>query len=482
LKIWAKKDSRIKIKFLDKNKGIVENTNEALSLAKGEFIAFLDHDDLLAPFALFEILKKLQDNPKANVFYSDEDKIRQNGRRFDAFFKPDFSPDYLRSLNYMTHFMVIQKKLGDEIGWLQEGCDGAQDYDLILRATEKSREIVHIPQILYHWRVSSESTASAANAKPYANISGKKALQDHLKRGGHPAQVEDGYSSTWYRAQYQHAIMPLISIIISPSNHTLNAEKTINSILKKTAYPNYEIILIENKNMEKKETKLYKQIAQGNRIDTVKWEGSSNYSSANNKAVEQTKGEVLLFLDDAIQVINQDWLEEMLQFVLRSDVGAVGAKLYYPDDTIQHGGLILGIDNLVRYSHKHFPKNSTGYFGQLVLAHNISALPASCLMVRKQVFQEVGGFNKNYSLAFGDIDLSLKILEKKYLNVWTPYAKLYHHKSKKRDHKTITKKENRFAKEKAYFEQQWADFLEKGDPYYNPNLTLDREDFSIALK
>ena len=482
LSAWTKKDSRIKLKPLDENKGIAVNSNEALSLAQGEFVAFLDHDDLLAPFALFEVVKELQNALDKDVIYSDEDKIHENGQRFDHFFKPDFSPDYLRSVNYLTHFLVIRKSLGDEIGWLRSGYDGAQDYDLILRAVESTKNIFHIPKILYHWRVSAESTASGAEIKPYANILGKKALEEHLERVAQPAQVKDGCSPTWYRVIYQYPNMPLISIIIPSRDHAEDLELCVNSILEKTTYSKFEIILVENGSKEQKTFKLYEQFEQDARIRVLEWEQSFNYSLVNNWAATQARGEVILFLNNDIQVINENWLEEMLQFAMRSDVGAVGAKLYYPDGTIQHGGVVLGIGGIAGHSHKYFPGNHPGYFGQLVLPHNVSAITAACLMVRKQVFQEVNGFDENYPLAFGDVDLCLKILGKSYLNVWTPYAELYHHESKTRGLEETPEQQERFRNEVAYFEGKWSENLEKGDPYYNPNLTLKREDFSITTE
>jgi GT2 family glycosyltransferase len=479
LSYWSKKDRRIRIKFLDENKGIAVNSDEALSLAQGEFVAFLDHDDLLAPFALFEVVNRLQIDMTADVIYSDEDKIDESGRRFDPFFKPGFSPDYLRSVNYMPHFLVVRKSLGDQVAWFREGYDGAQDYDLILRAVEKAKSVVHIPKVLYHWRAWTSSTAGGTDAKPYANTSGKKALQEHLTRVGLSAQVEDGSYSTFYRARYQLNNNPLISIIIPNQDHALDLEQCVNSIFQKTTYPNFEIILVENGSKEQATFNLYKRFEKDTRIHLIEWNKPFNYSRINNWAAAQANGEVILFLNNDIQAINGDWLEQMLQFAIRQDVGAVGAKLYYPDESIQHAGVIVGVGGIAGHSHKNYSRKHAGYFGRLVSVQNVSAVTAACMMIRKQVLQEVNGFDENYILAFGDVDLCLRILQKGYLNVWTPYAELYHHESKTRGYEDTSKKIKRFNKEIEYFKQKWSDFLQKGDPYYNPNLTLEREDFSI---
>jgi O-antigen biosynthesis protein len=476
---WAKKDHRIHLEFLEENLGIAGNTNAAISLATGEFIALLDHDDLLAPFALFEVVMQLQANQSADIFYSDEDKVDRDGHRSDPFFKPDFSPDYLRSLNYVAHFLVIRKSLGDQIGWLREGYDGAQDYDLILRAIEASKRIVHISKILYHWRVWSESTAQGDEAKPYANLAGKKVLQEHLNRIGLPGKVEDGFAPTYYRIHYQIQTSPLISIIIPNHDHSEDLKRCIDSFLDQTTYSNFEVILVENGSKEQATFTLYEQLKGDSRIQIINWDQKFNFSTVNNYAAAHASGEVYLFLNNDTEIINKDWLEQMLQYANHPDIGTVGSKLYYPDGTIQHGGVIVGLGGVAGHSHKHFPQHHPGYFLRLVLPQNVSAVTAACVMVRKDVFDEVNGFDEKYSLAFGDVDLCLKVVEKGYLNVWTPYAELYHHESKTRGIEDTHEKQARFNREVEYFKQKWSSFLQNGDPYYNPNLSLDREDFSI---
>jgi GT2 family glycosyltransferase len=479
---WVKKSDHIHVRFLKENKGISVNSNEALTLAQGEFVCFLDHDDCLAPFALFEVVQRLQAHSNADVLFSDEDKIDQNGGRFDPFFKPEFSPDYLRSVNYMPHLLVVRRSLGEEIKWFREGYDGAQDYDLILRLVEKTHTILHIPKILYHWRVWASSTASGSDAKPYANNAGKKALRDHIQRIGLPAEVKDGHSSTFYRLQYQIPNSPRISIVIPNHDHAADLKTCIDSIFHKSSYPNYEILLVENGSKAPETFHLYEDLQRDPRVRIVNWHESFNYSRVNNWAVTQARGEVILFLNNDVEVINENWLEEMLQFAIRPDIGAVGAKLYYPDGTLQHGGIIVGLGGVAGHSHKNFPRQHPGYFRRLVSIQNLSAVTAACLMVRKQVFEEVNGFDENYVLAFGDVDLCLSILKKGYLNVWTPYAELYHHESKTRGQEDTPEKVERFGNEIQYFKNRWTKFLMQGDPYYSPNLTLDYENFGLNIR
>jgi O-antigen biosynthesis protein len=481
LNAYAKKDQRIKVKHLEKNLGIAGNTNVAISLAAGKLIGFLDHDDLLAPFALFEVVKAVIDSPDIDMIYSDEDKITADGQeRYDPFFKPAFSPDLLRSVNYMPHFMVIQRKLGDEIGWVREGFDGAQDYDLILRAAERSKKIAHCPYILYHWRAWTNSTALRTNNKDYATQAGIRALQDHLQRMSIAGHVVEGYAPTTYRVVSDPISSPLVSIIIPNSDHAVDLEKCISSIITKSSYKNFEIIIVENGSREEATFSLYRELQKFNNIQLIQNNHKPfNYSLINNYAAEYAKGNILLFLNNDTEVINSDWLERMLEYILRSDVGIVGAKLYYSNDTIQHGGVILGIGGIAGHVHKYVSRQSFGYFGRLMQPQNLSAVTAACLMIKKDVFNEVQGFNQNFQLAFGDIDLCLKVRKKGYLVVWTPYAELYHYESRTRGYEDTLAKQNRFEEERACFLEYWKGFLEEGDPYYNPSLNLNHEDYSI---
>jgi len=487
LSYWTKKDGRIKIKFLDENKGIAVNSNEALSLAQGEFVAFLDHDDLLAPFALFEVVLALQQYPNADLVYSDEDLISVDSKkRFGPHFKPAYNPDLLRSINYITHLMVIRKTLGDKIGWLKNGYEGAQDYDLTLRAVERAREIAHIPKVLYHWRHWTSSTTNTSNAssvaKKHANESGKKALKEHLERCGLNGVVEDGPDLTTYQVRYGIIDPPLVSIIILNRDHSQDLRKCITSIRSKSTYENYEIIVVENASRAEQTFNLYDGLKKDPFIRIIEYKEPFNFARANNFAVGPALGDVILFLNNDTEVISRDWLERMLEHTLRREVGIVGSKLYYPGNTIQHGGVILGIGGFAGHSHKHSPGNATGYINRLRLIQNYSAVTGACLMIRKDVFYEIGGFDEQYDLALSDIDLCLKALSNNYLIVWTPYAELYHYESKTRGYEDDEEKQRRLKREIDQFKQKWSGFLQKGDPYYNPNLTLSAENFSINPK
>jgi GT2 family glycosyltransferase/predicted nucleic acid-binding Zn-ribbon protein len=481
LRINSKKDQRIKIVQLEKNLGIAGNTNAALRLAIGDFVGFLDHDDLLAPFTLFEVVKTIIENPTVDLIYSDEDKITTDGHdRNEPFFKPAFSPDFIRSINYMPHFLVIRRKTGDEIGWMREGFEGAQDYDLVLRAAEKAKEIAHIPKILYHWRAWPGSTAKDESAKDYASESGIKAVKDHLNRIGLNGSVSQAFMPTTYRVTYDLVDSQLVSIIIPNKDHADDLQLFITSIIDKSSYQNFEILILENNSQEPATFSIYQKLQKCKKVRVIEYDRQPfNYSSINNWAVGHARGDILLFMNNDMEVINSDWLERMLEYVLRPEVGVVGAKLYYQNDTIQHGGVIVGLGGVAGHAHKCFPRSSWGYFKRLMLPQNVSAVTAACLMTKRKVFDDVGGFDPSFRLAFGDIDLCLKISEKGYLVVWTPYSELYHHESLTRGYEDTEEKKERFGKEVALFRQKWSAILERGDDYYNPNLTLDAENFDI---
>jgi len=489
LKRYAKKDSRIKVKFLKENKGIAGNSNEALSLATGEFIGFLDHDDELAPFALYEVVKLLNEKPHLDFIYSDEDKIDEKGKRKDPFFKPDWSPDMFLSQNYLCHLSIIRKELVGKVGGFREGYDGSQDYDLFLRVTEliDEKKIAHIPKILYHWRSVLGSAAKMVSAKPYAFMAAKKALKDALSRREIEAEILDGLLLSSYRVRYKIVEDPKVSIIIPTKDKVSTLKTCIDSILKKTNYKNYEIFIIDNQSKEEKTLKYYHRIKNNSKIKIVKYNKPFNFSEINNFAVSKVDTEYILFLNNDTEVISEEWLEAMLEHAQRKQVGAVGAKLLYPDNTIQHAGVILGITGtpgqkgVAGHSHKYVSDTEYGYFLRPHLTQDLSAVTAACMMMRKQVFKEVGGFNVNLAVAFNDVDLCLKIREKGYLIVYTPYAKLYHHESLSRGYEDTPEKQARFLKEIEYVRKKWGHVIDKGDPYYNPNLTLEKEDFSIKI-
>jgi len=482
LKKYADKEKRIKVKFLDINKGIAGNFNEALSLATGEFIGFLDHDDELAPFALYEVVKLLNEKPHLDFIYSDEDKISIDGKtRFEPHFKPDWSPDTFLSYNYICHLAIIRKKIIDKIGGFREEFEGSQDYDLFLRVIELTDKIAHIAKILYHWRMVPGSAASHAMAKPYAIPNAKRAISEFLKKRGIEAKVEDGLFPTSYRIRYKILKDFKVSIIIPTRDKVEILSKCISSILEKTTYPHYEIIIVDNQSKEESTFRYFKKIKKDPRIRIISFNHPFNFSAINNFAAKEAEGEVLLFLNNDIEVINSDWLASMLEHCQRKEVGAVGAKLYYPNNTIQHGGVILGIGGVAGHSHKYFPRDSDGYMGRLKIVQNLSAVTGACMMIRKEVFEEVFGFDKGFKVAFGDVDLCMKIRQKGYLIVFTPYAELYHHESLTRGYEDTPEKQKRFAHEIALFKEKWGHILEKGDPYYSPNLTLNKEDFSINI-
>ncbi len=480
---YKNNDKRIKVKFLDKNLGISGNSNEALSLATGDYIGLLDHDDTLAHFALFEAVKAINENPDADFIYSDEDKLSEDGkRRFSPHFKPDFSPDTLRSYNYICHLSIFKKELLNNAGFFKEGYEGSQDYDLILRASEKAKNIIHIPKILYHWRISKNSTALWMDNKTYAFDSAKKALKDHLNRIGLNGKADDGLSKGSYKITYNINKGLLVSVIIPNKDHEEDLKRCIYSIMEKSTYKNFEIIVVENNSESESISKFYDSLTSKYcNIKIIKWNKPFNYSSVNNYAVEFAKGDILLFLNNDTEVINNGWMERMLEHVQRKDVGAAGAKLYYPNNTVQHGGVIIGILGVAGHSHKGFSRNSCGYINRLCVVQNLSAVTGACLMVRKEVFKEAGGFDENFILAYGDVDLCLKIRAKGYLIIWTPFSELYHYESITRGYEDTPEKRERINGEIKLFYNKWHDIFKKGDPYYNINLTKNKEDFSIAV-
>lgn len=487
LEAYAKNDSRIKVNFLSENKGISGNSNEALSLATGEYMGLLDHDDELSPDALFEVVKYLQTNQDADMIYSDEDKIDLDGNRSNPIFKPDWSPDMFLSCMYTCHFGVYNKKIIDEIGRFRKGYDGSQDYDLVLRFIEKTDSIHHIPKILYHWRTAPGSTAHMANVKNYAYIAAKKAITDYMKRNNIEGKVLDGSWTGSYYLKRKIIKKPLVSIVIPTKDNVHVLKICINSIIQKTNYSNYEIVIVNNKSNHSKTYDYFKEIETRNNIRILEYNEDFNFSAINNFAVQNSDCEVIIFLNDDTEIIAEDWLTAMLEHVQRSEVGAVGCKLLYPNNTIQHAGVILGITGtsgekaVAGHSLKHLPNTNHGYVGRVNVVHNLSAVTAACMMLRKDVFEEVGGFDENLAVAFNDVDLCLKIRRKGYLIVYTPYAELYHHESLSRGYEDTPKKHKRFLEEIGYMRVKWGEVIDDGDPYYNPNLTLERENFSINI-
>ena len=460
---------------------ISENTNAALQAASGEFIAFADHDDLLSEDALYECVKALQKEPETELIYSDEDKVSMNGKHyFQPHFKSDYNPDLLCSMNYFCHLVVVKKKLLEKAGMLDAAFDGAQDYDFVLRCTEHTDKIFHIPKVLYHWRAHENSTAENPESKRYAFEAGKRAVQAHLDRLKIPARVEMGEYPGLYRVHYQWKEQPLVSILIPNKDHVEDLDKCIQSIEQRSNYRNYEFIIIEN-NSELPETfEYYKRLeAENKKARVVYWEKGFNFSAINNFGAGFAKGEYLLLLNNDTEMIGPDCLWELLGPCMREDVGITGARLYYEDGTIQHAGVVIGFGGIAGHTFIGFDKEANGYFSRIICAQNYSAVTAACMMTKKSVYQEVGGLTEDLVVAFNDIDYCMKVKKFGKLIVYNPYAELYHYESKSRGLEDSPQKQERYYKEMKYFVTKWQEFMDQGDPYYNPNLTLSKADFSL---
>lgn len=483
LEEYSAKDSRIKVVFRTENGHISRCSNSALEIATGEFIALLDHDDLLTPDALYEVALLLNKHPQADMIYSDEDKIDESGKLRDPFFKPDWCPDSFLSRNYTCHFGTYRREIVNKIGGFRSGYEGSQDYDLILRFTEKTNNIFHIPKILYHWRIHPESCSSETNAKPYAAIAAEKALTDALERRNEIGRVTEAASLIGhYIIRYKISDYKLVSIIIPTRDLGEILDKCLKSIFEKTVYPNYEVVLIDNGSEEQKTLDIIAKWEQQEpkRFRSYRYDIPFNYSKINNYGVEQAKGDYLLFLNNDIEVITPDWIDAMVEQAQRNSIGTVGTLLLYPDNTIQHAGVVLGIGGVAGHSHKNFPANSPGYFDQILTVNNYSAVTGACLMCRRETFETVGGFEEELTVAFNDIDLCLKFLERGYKNIYLPHAMLYHHESKSRGYENTPEKRARFSKEIGFMQNKWKEIIEN-DPCYNPHLSRNHEDYGIRV-
>lgn len=473
---------KIKINFLDHNLNISGASNAAIDLASGEYIALMDNDDTISPDALYEIVKAIN-KTNADFIYSDEDLVTEDETYTYPHFKPDFSPDLLMSHNYITHFACFSTALLKEVGYFDPAHNGAQDYELFLRLTEKARKIVHIPKVLYHWRMLSSSTCVNTEVKPAALEAGRMALVKTLQRRGIKGSVENTNVSHYFRVRYEIIENPLISIIIPFKDKPELLETCINSILKKSTYKNYEIIGISNNSEEQATFEIMKQLeAKDPRVKFYEYNVEFNYSDINNHAVyTYAKGEHILLLNNDIEVIEPSWIEAMLEHSQRESIGCVGAKLYYPNDMIQHAGVIIGLGGFAGHSHKMSNRNDQGYFNRLNAVQNLSAVTAACLMVKTSLYKKVAGLDtKNFKIAYNDVDFCLRILELGYYNLFTPYAQLYHHESISRGYEDTDEKKARFENEKKALFERHKNILQNGDPYYNKNLTLDREDFTYG--
>lgn len=480
----AEKDKRIKYQKLEKNLGISENTNECLKMATGNFIALFDHDDLLHPCALYENMKVICEED-ADYVYTDE--VTFHGDSIDNMatmhFKPDFSPDNLLANNYICHFSVFDRKLLEQTELFRSAYDGSQDHDMILRLTGVAKNVKHIPKVLYYWRSHAGSVADNIDAKTYAIDAAKRAVRDYCKDKGIPVKAVESTKAfpTIFQLSYEITGNPMISIVIPNKNHREDLEKCIESIRMKSTYTNYEIIIVENNSTEDSIFAYYKELEQQENIRVITYQGEFNYSQINNTGVKEAKGEYLILLNNDIKIISPNWMEEMLMHAQRTEVGAVGAKLFYPDNTIQHAGIVLGLGAHRSAGHTHYgmPKENLGYMGRLCYTQNVTAVTGACLMVKKSVYEEVGGLDENFRVALNDVDFCLKLRQKGYLNIFTPFAEAFHFESKSRGFEDSKAKRERYMEECDNFKQKWSKELEAGDPYYNPNFSLDYSDYSL---
>jgi glycosyltransferase involved in cell wall biosynthesis len=483
LEEYAGQDERIKIVLREENGHICRASNSALEVATGEYIALLDHDDLLAPHALAEVVKLLNQHPEADFIYSDEDKVDEQNIHKDPYFKPDWCPDSFLSRMYTCHLGVYRRSLVTEVGNFRVGFEGSQDYDLVLRVTEKTNHIFHIPDVLYHWRIHFQSTAAYAEAKPYAYDAGQKAITEAIARRGEPGEVTTKLDFPGvYTIRYQIKEPKLVSIIIPTKDLADTLDVCLRSIFTKTTYPNYEVIVIDNGSVEAKTQECFEswQQQQGDRFQVYQYDVPFNYSQINNYGVAKAQGDYLLFLNNDTEVITPDWLEAMIEQAQRPSIGAVGSLLLYPDDTVQHAGVVLGIGGVAGHSHKNFHVSQSGYISQLVSTNNYSALTAACLMCRRGVFESVGGFEEQLAIAFNDVDFCLKIISQGYRNIYLPHVVLYHYESKSRGYEDTPEKQMRFAGEINYMKQKWQELCVQ-DPCYNCNLTRNHEDYSLNI-
>lgn len=486
LEEYAQLDERINIVFRPVNGHISAASNSALELVNHDWVALLDHDDLLSFDALYHVAKAITENEQIQIIYSDEDKIGLHGQRVDPHFKSEWNPDLLFSQNYVSHLGVYKASLLQKIGGFRKGVEGSQDYDLILRCLPHldKHQVFHIPKVLYHWRVVLGSTAMDAGEKSYTTDAGIRALENYFfANGPEGVLVEQGKVANTYKVNWPiPAVLPKVTLLIPTRDRKAITEVAVLSILEKTTYPNYEIIILDNGSVELETLQFFDAIQkQDQRVSVLRYDYPFNYSAINNYGVEHSTGELVGLINNDIEVINSDWLTEMVSHAIRPDIGCVGAKLYYSNGLIQHAGVICSLGGVAGHSHKYFPKEHPGYFHRLMLVQNLSAVTAAVLLVKRAIFNEVGGLNgQDLKVAFNDVDFCLKVAKAGYRNLWTPYAELYHHESISRGHEDTPEKQARFQVEVEYMKRTWPQELNR-DPYYSPNLTKDREDFSINL-
>lgn len=478
-------DRRIVYKRLEKNEGISGNTNAAIAMATGDFIMLADHDDTLEKDACYEIVCALNKDPEIDVVYTDEDKILlTDDIYYSPNFKPDYSPDLLTSNNYITHIFCVRKSIVDQVGGERAEFDGAQDHDFIFRCCEAARKVHHIPKFLYHWRAHASSTAGNPESKMYAYDSGRRAVQEHYRRMGIPAKVELAEDIGSFRSIYEIQDNPLVSIIIPNKDLSQVLRRAVDSIFEKSTYKNFEIIICENNSTEEETFDCYEDLMKArSNVRVVCWENEFNFSAINNFAAKEANGDYLLFLNNDVEVITDCWIEELLGYCQRPDVGACGARLYYPNDKLQHCGIVVGIGGIAGHICHLEKRSSGGYFGRIVKTQDVSAVTAACMMVPKKVFEEVGGFDQEYAVAYNDVDLCLKIRDKGYYIVYNAWCQLYHYESLSRgsdEEAEDPAKHARQMEEAKRLRAKWPEIFEKGDPFFNANLDYCTSDFVLA--
>lgn len=481
LEEYAARDSRICFVTMQENEGISGNTNAALALAHGDYLVLVDHDDLVAPNALYEFAAAIAHNGEIDMLYSDEDKVDMEGKRyFEPHFKPDFNPDLLRSMNYICHLLAVRTDVAARAGGFRSEFDGAQDYDFILRCSECAAQIYHVPKILYHWRCHMESTAANPESKRYAFEAGRRAIEAHYERLSLPARVENTEVYGRYRTRYAWEEQPLVSVIIPNKDHADDLSQCIASIQEKSDYRNFELVIVENNSTDEETFSYYQKLQREyENVRVVYYEGGFNYAKINNFGVQEAAGEYLLLLNNDTEMIDGEVIGELLGYCMREDVGAVGAKLLYGDDTIQHAGVVLGFGGTAGHAFIGKHRYDAGYFGRILCAQDYSAVTAACMMTKRSVYEAVGGMTEELAVAFNDIDYCLKVRALGKLVVYDPYAELYHYESKSRGLEDSPEKVERFLGETERLLSFWREQIEDGDPYYNRNLTLDNSDFSL---
>lgn len=479
---------RIVYKKLSHNEGISGNTNACYSMATGNYIALFDHDDVLHPSVLYEYMKAICEKG-ADYIYCDETTFKGNKTIDDMItlhFKPDFAPDNLRANNYICHFSAFDRKLLEGTELFRSQFDGSQDHDMILRLTSRAKCVVHVPKLLYYWRSHAGSVASDINAKSYAIEAAKGAVSAHLtEQGFHNFEISSTKAfETIFRVKYEILGNPKVSIVIPNKDHIEDLKRCVTSIVEKSTYDNYEIVIVENNSVSEEIFEYYKKLEENPAIRVITYEGDFNYSKINNLGVSQTTGDYVLLLNNDTRVITLDWMEELLMYAQRKDVGAVGAKLYYEDNTIQHAGVVLGLGAHRTAGHSHYrvSYNNLGYMGRLCYAQNVMAVTGACLMMRKSLFEQLGGLDESFAVSLNDVDLCIRAWKAGYVNVFTPFAELYHYESVSRGLDDRGEKAQRYNRESEAFRAKWKDLLEQGDPYYNPNFSLDRSDFALKYE